>query len=165
MTSTKAGNANTNKRAANAPRGPSHSLAPEHLGEAASVAMLATAIGGVAVFIAGVAMGAAGLTMGTHFTGTQPPNLADLGVGQVIGGTLLGLLGVGLTVGAGALLLDLPRSRLSAIVIDGVAAGLAAASAMLLAGDTRRDPILLAALVLAFILFGGAGAILFRTRR
>ena len=57
-----------------------HSLAPAHLGEAGSVAMLVLIILGMAVFIAGVAMIASGLTMDSRYTGTTPPpNLGELG--------------------------------------------------------------------------------------
>jgi len=147
-------------------RGPSHSLAPEHLGEAASVAMLVVAIGGVAIFIAGVAIAVAGLTMGSHFNGsTPPPNLSSLGYGQLLGGAGLGLFGLVLTGSAAALLVDLPRSRMIAIVTAAATAALSAGASALLAGDTRRDPILLSALVLAFVVFGGAAAVLIRTRR
>ena len=62
-----------------------HSLAPEHIGEAGSVAVLAMAILGLAIFIAAIAMLVFGLTTASA-TAAPPPNVGGLGMGQVLGG-------------------------------------------------------------------------------
>lgn len=127
--------------------------------------MVVIAVGGVALFIAGIAMAVAGLTMGSQFSGaTPPPNLAGLGAGQLMGGFGLGLLGVALSASAAALLVDFRFSRPLAVGAAALTALLAAGGVALLGGATRKDPILLVALLLAVLTFGGSAAILARTR-
>ncbi len=148
-----------------APRGRSHSLAPEHLGEAASVAMLVCAVGGAAIFIAAIAMVVAGLTIGSSYTGTAPPNLGALGTPQIIGGAGLVLLGGGLIVAAMALLGDLRFGRPAATVLTALTAVLAAAGAAMLVGEPGRDTVLVVALAVAFVIFGAATVVLVRANR
>ena len=148
------------------PRHRGHSLAPEHLGERGAAATLAIAIGGLAVFIAAVAMTVSGLTFPSRYAGaTPPPNVAQLGVGQVIGGIGLLVLGILLVASAAALLSGLPRSRPFAVGSAGLTAVLTGAAIVVLFGATRRDLVLLAALAVAFVAFGGAALILARLRR
>jgi hypothetical protein len=75
------------------------------------------------------------------------------------------VLGILLVASAAALLSGLPRSRPFAIGTAGVTAVLTAAAIVLLVGATRRDLVLLAALAVAFVAFGGAALILARPRR
>jgi len=149
-----------------APRHRAHSLAPEHLGERGAAATLVTAIGGMAIFIAAVAMTVGGLTLRSSYTGsTPPPNVSQLGMSQVVAGIALLVLGLLIVATAAALLADLPRSRPLAIGSSAIAALLAGAAFVLVMSATRRDPIVLAALGVAVVAFGGATVVLARLRR
>jgi len=148
-----------------AARGRSHSLAPEHLGEAASVAMLVCAVGGLAIFIAAVAMVVGGLTIGSAYAGNAPPNLSALGMPQIVGGIGLLVLGGGLVLAAVGLLADVRFSRPAAILLAALTAVLAAAAAAMLFGEPRRDTVLVTALAVVFVVFGGATVVLARSSR
>jgi hypothetical protein len=148
-----------------APRHRGHSLAPEHLGERGAAAALVAAIGGMAIFVGAVGMMIGGLTLPGRYAGaTPPPNIGQLGTAQIVGGVALLVLGVLIVASTTALLADLPRSRPFATASSAATALLAAAGFVLLLGETRRDPILLAALGVAFVAFGGAAVILARQR-
>lgn len=148
-----------------APRHRSHSLAPEHLGERGAAAALVDAIGGIAIFIAGVAMMVGGLTLPASYTGqTAPPNVDQLSMVQVLGGVGLLVLGVVILVTALALLAGLPRSRSLAAGASGVAALLSVGAFALVLRAARLDPILLTALGVAAVAFGGAAYVLGRLR-
>jgi hypothetical protein len=146
-------------------RARSHSLAPPHLGEAASAAVLAVVVLGLAVFIAGVAMSVSGMTIANRFGGDPPPNVDQLGIGQVLGG--IGLAGLGLLLsGSGlAVLADVARSRPVAAVASGLAAVLAAAGVVLVQLQPGGDLVLSLALAVAAVIFGVAAIILVRPRR
>ena len=146
-------------------RARSHSLAPQHLGEAASAAVLAVAVLGLAVFIAGVAMALAGLTVGSRFGASPPPNVDQLGTGQLIGGIGLAVLGVLLSGSALAVLADIPRSRPVAAAASGVATVLAVLAVILVQAQPGGDLVLAASLAVAAIIFGAATVILVRPRR
>jgi hypothetical protein len=144
----------------------SHSLAPEHLGERGAAAALVAAIGGMAVFIAAVAMTVNGMTLPSRYSGsTPPPNVDQLGIGQVVGGIGLLVLGVLIIASAAGLLAGLQRSRPVAVGISAITSLLAAAGVVVLMTATRRDAVLIAALVVAFVAFGGAAVILARLRQ
>ena len=148
------------------PRHRGHSLAPEHLGEQGAVAAVVTAIGGMAIFIAAVAMTVSGLTLPGRYAGTDaPPNVDQLGTGQVVGGIGLLVLGILIVGSAAALLGGLRGSRPFAAGISGLTALLGLAGFVLLMAPTRRDPVLLAALGVAVVAFGGAAVILARLKR
>lgn len=148
------------------PRHRGHALAPEHLGERGAAAALATAIGGMAIFIAAVAMTVGGLTLPSRWAGADPPpNVGQLGLGQVVGGIGLLVLGVLMVGSSLALLSGLPRSRPFAVSTSAISAVLALAGFVLLMAPTRRDLVLLAALGVAVVTFGGAALILARLRR
>jgi hypothetical protein len=124
------------------------------------------AIGGMSIFIAGVAMTVNGLTLpGRYAAGEGPPDVSQLGIGQVFGGIGLLVLGILVAGSAVALLGGLPRSRPFAVGTSAVAALLALAAFILLLGPARRDLVLLAALAVAIVAFGGASAILARLHR
>ena len=149
-----------------APRHRGHSLAPEHLGEVGAGATLTVAIGGTAIFIAALAMIVGGLTLPGRYGGaTPPPNVGQLGVGQVIGGIGLLVLGVLIVASAMALFADLPRSRPLASVICALTALLAAAGLALLLANTRRDLVLITAIAVVLVAFAGAAFVLARLRR
>jgi len=124
------------------------------------------ATGGLAIFIAAMGVTISGLTLPGRYSGaTPPPNIGALGTAQVVGGIALLVLG-GLTVAsAAALLADLPRSRALATGLSAVASLLAAAAVILLVGATRKDPQLIAAMVVSLVAFGGAAIVLARLRR
>ena len=120
----------------------------------------------MALFIAAVAMTVEGLTLpGRYGGGSPPPNVGQLGIGQVAGGVALLILSVLIVTSAGALLADLPRSRMLVTGVSAVTALLAASGFVLLIGATRRDAVLLAALGVAVVAFGGAAFVLARLRQ
>ena len=119
----------------------------------------------MALFIAAVAMTVEGLTLpGRYSGGTPPPNVGQLGIAQVGGGVALLILSVLIVASTTALLADLPRSRVLATGTSAVTALLAALGFVLLMGANRRDPVLLAALGVAVVAFGGAAFVLARLR-
>jgi hypothetical protein len=145
-------------------RGRSHSLAPPHLGEAASAAVLAVAVLGLAVFIAGVAMAVSGMTIANRFGESPPPNVAELGIGQVLGGIGLAALGIVLSGSALAVLADVPRSRPVAAAASGLTAILAAVGVVLVQLQPGGDLVLSLALAVAALIFAAATIILVRPR-
>jgi hypothetical protein len=147
------------------PKQRGHSLAPEHLGEPGAAAALVTAIGGTAIFIAALAMTVSGLTFPSRYAGADPPpNVGQLGFSQVVAGIGLLVLGILIVGSAAALLSGLPRSRPFAVGISAISAMLALAGFVLLLAPTRRDVVLLSALAVAVVAFGGAAVILARLR-
>jgi hypothetical protein len=148
------------------PRHRGHSLAPEHLGESGAAAVVVTAIGGTAIFIAALAMTVRGLTFPSRYAGADPPpNVGQLGFGQLVGGIGLLVLGVLIVGSSAALLSGLPRSRPFAVSVSAISAVLALAGFVLLLAPSRRDLVLLSALAVAAVAFGGAAIILARLRR
>jgi hypothetical protein len=145
-------------------RGRSHSLAPPHLGEAASAAVLAVAVLGLAVFIAGVAMTVSGMTIANRFGDSPPPNVGELGIGQVLGGIGLSALGIVLSGSALAVLADVPRSRPVAAAASALTAILAAVGVVLVQLESGGDLVLSIALAVAAMLFAAATIILVRPR-
>jgi hypothetical protein len=125
-----------------------------------------SAVGGLAIFIAAAAMTVSGLTLPGRYSGsTPPPNVGELGLGQVVGGIGLLVLGVLIVASAAGLLGGLPRSRPVAAAVSGITALLAAVGVGVLMTASRRDVVLLAALGVAFVAFGGAAVILARLRQ
>ncbi|MGH2456476.1 MAG: hypothetical protein ACRDHD_09505 [Candidatus Limnocylindria bacterium] len=152
-------------QAARVARHRSHSLAPEHIGEAGSAALLAVAILGLAIFIAAMAMIASGLTIAGRFGSDPPPNVGQIGIGQVLGGAGLLALG-GLLVGSSlAVLADVRNSRRIAAAVSALAAALSVAGVVLAVQQAGSDIVLPLALAVAAIIFGAASIILIRPRR
>jgi hypothetical protein len=83
----------------------------------------------------------------------------------VLGGIGLLVLGTLMVGSSLALLGGLARSRLFAVAISAISAVLAVAGFVTLLAPTRRDVVLLAALAVAALAFGGAAIILARLRR
>jgi hypothetical protein len=146
-------------------RARSHSLAPAHLGEWASAAVLAVTVLGLAVFIAGVAMTVAGVTITNRFGASPPPNVDQLGIGQVLGGIGLGALGLLLSGSGLAVLAEVPRSRAVAAAASALAAVLGVAGIVLVQLQPGGDVVLSIALAVAVIIFAAAAVILVRRRR
>lgn len=129
------------------------------------MATLVAAIGGVAVFIAAVGMTIGGLTLPSRYNGTlAPPNVGELGLGQIFGGIGLLALSVVIVGSAAALLANLRGSQTALMVISAITALLGAAGFVLLMGASRRDAVLLAALGVAFLAFAGAAFVLARLK-
>jgi hypothetical protein len=143
----------------------SHSLAPTHIGEAGSIAVLAMAILGLATFIAAIAMVVFGLTAASRFGSTPPPNAAGIGTGQVLGGVGLLIMGLALVGSSLAVLADLARSRRIAAAVAGFAALLAAFGVIRVMGEGPGDPVLAAALAVTTVILGAAAIILARAPR
>jgi hypothetical protein len=156
---------NREKAARAAARHRSRSLAPEHVGEAGSVAVLALAIVGLAIFIAGIAMVVFGITTQARYGSIPPPNVAGLGQGQVLGGAGLGLLGVALLGSAMAVLADVRGSRLAATVLSAIAAILCAIGVVRVMTLGFGDPVLAGALAVGTIILAAAAIILARRPR
>lgn len=142
-----------------------HTLAPEHLGERASIATLALGIGGAALLITAVAMIVSGLTLPSRYAGAPPPNIASLGFPQVIGGTALLLLGMAIAGTATAVLMDLRGARRTAVALALLTAALCAAGVIVVMTIGGGDRLLALALLVAAVTFGASGAILLRTGR
>lgn len=152
-------------RPAAPPRHRSHSLAPEHVGEAGSAAVLAMAVLGLAVFISGVAIIAAGLTIPGRYGDSPPPNVGQLGYGQVLGGAGMVLLSVVLVASALAVLADVRGSRRVAAGAAGLTALLSAAGVLLVMSQAVTDPILASALAVVTLVLGVSAIVLGRPRR
>ncbi len=140
----------------------SHSLAPEHIGEAGSVAVLAMAILGLAIFIAAIAMLVFGLTAASRFGSAPPPNVGSIGTGQVVGGVGLIIAGLAMVGSALAVLADVRGSRRVAAAVSGAVAVLSAAGVIRVMGEGGGDPVLAAALAVTTIILGVAAIILVR---
>jgi hypothetical protein len=149
-----------------APSHRGHSLAPEHLGERGAAATLVAGIGGVALSIAAGAMTVGGLTVPNRYAGaTPPPNVSQLGMGQVFGGIGLLVLGILIVGSSAALIVGLPRSRGAAAGVSTMTALLAAAAFAVLVPAQRRDTVLLAALGISFVAYAGVAFVLARLKQ
>jgi hypothetical protein len=143
----------------------SHTLAPEHLGDASAAATVAVIVGGVALVITGIGVIALALTIGARFGAEPPPNAGALAVGPIIGGVAAILLGGALAAGGMAVLANVPRSRLVTGIVSAVAAALAALGTVLAMANAPADPVLAIALTVATLIFGVASVLLLRPRR
>ena len=141
------------------------SLAPEHLGEAASAAVLVVGVAGTAVLITGVAMVVMGLTMGARYSADPPPDLATIGLAPTLGGAGLIVLGGGLIGGALAVLSDVRGARLVTGILAAVAGGLGALGAVLAMATIPADVVAATALTIMTGVFGVSALILLRPAR
>ena len=121
--------------AAPRPRSRGHTLAPEHIGEAGSAAVLTLAILGLSTFIAAIALIVFGLTTAGSYGASPPPNVGSLGMGQVLGGFGLLVIGLALLGSSLAVLADLRGSRRGAAAVAGATALLSAGGR----GDGHAD--------------------------
>ena len=146
-------------------RAHSHALAPEHIGEVASVALLAIAVLGVALFIAGLAVVVFGVTAGNRYAGaTPPPNVGSLGLGQIIGGSALTALSVSLVASALAVFAEVRWARVVAAALSGLSALLAVAGVVLIMSRTGGDQIFAASLAVLALIFAASSIVLARRR-
>jgi hypothetical protein len=147
-------------------RSHAHSLAPEHIGEAGSVALLAITIVGLALLIAAIAIVVSGITAGSRYSATTaPPNVGSLGIGQIVGGSLLALLSLALVGSAAAVLAELRRSRMIAALVSGAAAILGIVGVVIVMSQSGGDQVLAGALVVVTLIFAAAAIILARPHR
>jgi hypothetical protein len=142
-----------------------HSLAPEHLGEAAAAATVAVIVGGIALVITGIGMLAMAFTLGSRFGSTPPPNLGAMALVPTVGGVLAVLLGGALVAGGIAVLGDVRRARMVTGVLAGATAALGALAAVRVMAITPADPVLATALTVATLVYGVAAVLLLRPRR
>jgi MFS-type transporter involved in bile tolerance (Atg22 family) len=141
-------------------------LAPAHLGEAASAAAVVIVVGGIACVILGAAMLVSGLTIGSRYTdGSPPPHLATLGTGPVLGGIGILVLGIAMLMSGLATIADVRGTRRLSAILSLVAAGLAAAGVVLAMLTPPPDVIIAIALAIATLAFGVSGIVLLRPRR
>jgi hypothetical protein len=135
------------------------------VGEAGSAALLAMAVLGLAIFISGVAMIAAGLTMGGRYGDSPPPNVGQLGFGQVLGGVGLLILSACQAGSALAVLADVRGSRRAAAGVAGLSAALSAAGVLLIMNQPVTNAILAIALAVSTLIYAVAAIILGRPPR
>jgi hypothetical protein len=163
--SDRASRADRAKRAAVAaprPRPRSHTLAPEHIGEAGSAAVLTLAILGLSTFIAAIALIVFGLTTAGSFGASPPPNAGTLGLGQLVGGFGLLIIGLALLGSSLAVLADLRGSRRAAAAVAGATALLSAGGVVLVMQVGVGDAVLAAALAVCALLCAVSAVILAR---
>ena len=141
-----------------------HSLAPEHLGEAAAAATVAVIVGGIALVITGIGMLAMAFTLGSRYGADPPPNLGALSLVPTVAGVLAILLGGALVAGGTAVLGDVRRARLVTGVLAGATAALGAFAAVQVMVNSPADPVLAAALTAATLIYGVAAVLLLRPR-
>jgi hypothetical protein len=143
----------------------SHSLAPEHLGDATAAATVAVVVGGIALVITAIGMIAMALTIGARYDGDPPPNLGSMAILPIVLGILALLLGGGLAAGGVAVLAEVRRARLATGILAAVAAGLSAIGTVLAMANPPSDPVLAIALTVATMVFGVSALLLLRPRR
>lgn len=129
------------------------------------MAILALAIVGLSIFIAGIAMVVFGITTQARYSSSPPPNIASLGLGQVLGGAGLGVLGVGLLGSALGVLADARGSRLVAMLLSALAAILSAIGVVRVMTLGVGDPVLAGALAVGTVILAAAAIILARRPR
>ncbi len=144
------------------PRHRGHSLAPEHVGEGGSVAILALAVGGAAVFITALSLLVGGFTMGARYATDPPPDVGQLGIGLIIGGVGLLVLAAAMIGSALAVFADVRGSRVVAAIVAGLVALLAAGGAVIAMGGVVTEPVLATVLAIATLAFGVSAILLSR---
>jgi hypothetical protein len=144
------------------PRHRGHSLAPEHVGEGGSVAILALAVGGAATFITSLSLLVGGFTMGARYASDPPPNVGQLGIGQIVGGVGLLVLAAAMIGSSAAVLADVRGSRIAAALISGLVAVLAAGAAVVAMGGVVTEPVLATILAIATLVYGVSAILLSR---
>ena len=143
----------------------SHSLAPAHLGEATAAATVAVMVGGIALVITGIGIIVMALTIGGRWGASPPPDAASMALLPAGLGTLVLLLGAGLTAGGLGVLAAARRARLLTGILAAVAAALAALGTVLVMIVSPPDPVLAIALTVATLVFGVSALLLLRPRR
>ena len=120
------------------------------------------AVLGLAIFIAAIAMIVFGLTTASRYGSSPPPNVSQLGTGQVLGGVGLLAAGLGMVGSALAVLADIRGSRLVAAGISGLVAILCAVGVVRVMSEGTGDAVLAAALAVTTVILGAAAILLVR---
>lgn len=142
-----------------------HTLAPAHLGERASVATLVIGIGGVALLITAASIVVAGFTIGSRYADSTPPNIGQLGIGQILGGIGMLVLAMGLVAAAAAVFLDVRGARRTAAALAAFTAVLMAVAIVVVMSIGGGDRLLAIALLVGGVMFGASSVLLLRTPR
>jgi hypothetical protein len=146
------------------PRAGTQRLAPEHVGELGSVALLAMAVVGIALVMVGLAMAVSGLTIDARYA-DPPPNVGQLGLAPLLGGIGLAVLGVVHLALAAAVLAEMRHARSVAAGANAFTAALAVIAVVLVMGQSATpDRVLATSLVVMAVVFGAASIVLFRRR-
>lgn len=153
--------------ALNAPRRRVHALAPEHIGEMGSIAALVVAVLGLAVVILGAVLVVNGITIAGRYSGSAspPPNLNELGMAPILSGVGAVVSGILLTAAPLALIAEIRRARLATILVSLLAGIVSVGVLLLVIQRPGADPVVIAALGLAALLFGASALILSRPGR
>ena len=150
-------------------RRPQPSLAPPHVGEALGIVLLGSAIIAVALLILAITMIVGGLTLASRFAGGEPPpNVGQLGLGQVaIGVGLLVAAIAELALGTAILVADWPPARPLAAAIDAVlgTAGLLAGLAVVTSGPSPDIPVGVALIAIGGFFIGSTVVLVVQLRR
>ena len=132
------------------------------MGEGGSVAILALAVGGAATFITSLSLLVGGFTMGARYASDPPPNVGQLGIGQIVGGVGLLVLAAAMIGSSAAVLADVRGSRIAAALISGLVAVLAAGAAVVAMGGVVTEPVLATILAIATLVYGVSAILLSR---
>ncbi len=142
-----------------------HSLAPEHVGEAGSVAVLVLCVIGLALLITAIAIVISGMTVGARYTGSPPPNVGSLGLGQIVAGVGLGVYSIALVGASLGVLADVRLTRAAAAALSGLGALLAAGGIAWIMSRPGGDQVFAGALAVVAITFAAAAVLLARRPR
>ncbi len=148
--------ATTGRTAISQPRGGgrarSHPLAPEHLGELGAVALLVMGIVGAALVITGLSIAVEGATIANTYSSSPPPNVAQLGMPQILGGAGIMVAGVVEIVAALLVLVERRGSRLIAVGLNVLLALAALVGAALVFSAAGGEVVLILTLVVTAVL-------------
>ncbi|MFN2484499.1 MAG: hypothetical protein ABR509_06135 [Candidatus Limnocylindria bacterium] len=145
------------------------SLAPPHVGEALGIVLLGTSIIAVALLIVAITMIVGGFTLDGRFAGGEPPpNVSELGRGQVVAG--VGLLAAAIAeiaLSVAIVIVDWPPARPLSAAIDAVlgTAGLLAGLAVMTSGPSPDVPVGVALIALGGFFIGSTVVLVVQLRR
>lgn len=141
-------------------RARSHPLAPEHVGELGAVALLVMGIVGAALVITGLSIAVEGATIAGTYSSSPPPNIAQLGMPQILGGAGVMLAGVIEIVAALLVLLEQAHARRIAVGLNVLLALVTLGGAALVFSGGGGDLVLVLTLVITALLLLLAAAAL-----
>lgn len=126
---------------------------------------MALAVGGLALLIVALSVLIGGITAGARYQGGQPPpNVGQLGLGSIAGGIGLLVLALAMAGSSVAVFADLPRARLAAALVAGVAALLSAIGVVVVMAGVAPDVVMASALAIATLVFAASAMLLRRPR-
>lgn len=153
--------------ALNAPRRRVHALAPEHIGELGSIAALVVAVLGLAVIILGAVLVVSGIGIAGRYSGssTAPPNVNELGMVPILSGVGAVIGGIALVAAPLALIAEVRGARLATVLVALLAGVIMVGLLLLVIQRPGADPVVIAAVGIAALLFGASALILSRPGR